>query len=175
MGDTLRPRTGGAANANKRDKWRTSGVKMVDKDWRRGQSQHGGQAPEARPEHIAASLFLPKREPHSQLFGDVWGTRQTSGGQVADTRRTRTMEARPKPTTQGGHKADKWQTQGGQGLEARPKPTTQGRHKANKWRTQGGQVADKDWRRGQSQQHKADTWRTHSGDAARAYRGQLFS
>ena len=56
----------------------------------------------------------------------------TSGGQG--------LEARPKPTTQGGHMAEKLRrrggkdtrrTSGGQGLEARPKPTTQ-----------GGQVAD---------------------------------
>ena len=31
---------------------------------------HDGQAPGTRPEHIAASLFFPKREPHSQLFGE---------------------------------------------------------------------------------------------------------
>ena len=54
------------------------------------------------------SIFSSKREPHSKLLGEVNclgnNTRRTSGGQAAD----------------------KWRTSGGQGLEARPKPTTQG-------------------------------------------------
>ena len=85
--DKWRTRSGGAAKANNTtqggqvaDKRRTSGEQVADKEWRRGQSQqggqaadtsrtHGGQALGTRPEHIAASLSFPKREPHSKLFG----------------------------------------------------------------------------------------------------------
>ena len=31
---------------------------------------HGGQARGTRPEHIPASLFSSKREPHRKLFGE---------------------------------------------------------------------------------------------------------
>ena len=40
---------------------------------------HGGQAPGTRPEHIVASPFSSKREPHSKLFGE-------HGGQAPGTR-----------------------------------------------------------------------------------------
>ena len=74
--DKWRTRTGGAAKANNR-RW-TQGGQVADKDWRRGQSQqhkadkwrtHGGQAPETRPEHIAASLFFLRENPTVNCLG----------------------------------------------------------------------------------------------------------
>ena len=55
---TRRTKCGDAAKAESR---RTQGGQ-----WR----THGGQAPGTQPEHIAASLFSSKREPHSKLLGE---------------------------------------------------------------------------------------------------------
>ena len=53
--------------------WRTQCEVAAKAESRRTQGgkwrKHGGQAPGTRPEHIAASLLFPKREPHSKLFG----------------------------------------------------------------------------------------------------------
>ena len=79
--DTWQTRFGGTASG---DKGRTQGghrPRHGGHIWRRGQSglkvdkadtgrTRGGRAPGTRPEHIAASLFFPKREPHSKLFGE---------------------------------------------------------------------------------------------------------
>ena len=60
--------------ADTQRKWRhgQSGLKATKAETRRTQGghkadtwrTHGGQAPGTRPEHIAASSFFPKREPH---------------------------------------------------------------------------------------------------------------
>ena len=63
-GYTWRTKCGDAAKAESR---RTQGGQ-----WR----THRGQAPGTRPEHIAASPFLLRENPHSKLFGE-W---QQSGG-----------------------------------------------------------------------------------------------
>ena len=55
-------RTHGGQSAETRPKRNQGG------QWR----THGGQAPGTRPEHIAASPFSSKREPHSKLFGEKY-------------------------------------------------------------------------------------------------------
>ena len=73
MAETVRSRrTQGGQTADTR--W-THGGQSVETRPKRNQggkkkADNGGQAPGTRPEHIAASLFSSKREPHSTLFGE---------------------------------------------------------------------------------------------------------
>ena len=61
---------------HKVDTWRTRFAGAAKVDTRR---THAGQAPGTRPEHIAASPFFPKREPHSKLFGEKKNFPSASG------------------------------------------------------------------------------------------------
>ena len=158
-----------------RTKLQTQGGHMVDKVWKRGQSglkpdtgtrwTHGGQVAEADKLWGRGQPFFPLREkPAVNGLGNKWRT-LTSGGQG--------LEVWPKPTTQGGHMADKLGRRGQSQQHKADKDWRRGQtrqHKADKRRTHGGKVADKDWRRGQSQKggQVADTRRASGGQGLEA-------